>query len=272
MEAGRRTTDTPKKRIFRFNPGIDGQLFPPKHPYYKLSKAEARQVEQAVGKMAQANRIEEMMAELPDNLTAEEKRAIAEHNVKLEEALGITKGRAMNYDEANKGRENPHFSKGGGYHVNCQTCTVTHWLRRLGFDVEAMPNIKNSAYIKMESRGITWKQRFLNLDGSDVDYDLTCQWQRRKGYGVMTSKRLNEYFTEKLNQDGLYEIYCGWKSGAAHVFCAEVKSGKVRYFDPQSGSDNVKDYLPHMKPGMVGVIRIDNKLVNPKLKDLFIVK
>ena len=32
MEAGRRTTDTPKKRIFRFNPGIDGQLFPPKHP------------------------------------------------------------------------------------------------------------------------------------------------------------------------------------------------------------------------------------------------
>ena len=48
MEAGRRTTDTPKKRIFRFNPGIDGQLFPPKHPYYKLSKAEAEQVKKVV--------------------------------------------------------------------------------------------------------------------------------------------------------------------------------------------------------------------------------
>ena len=44
MEAGRRTTDTPKKRIFRFNPGIDGQLFPPKHPYYKLSREAAGQV------------------------------------------------------------------------------------------------------------------------------------------------------------------------------------------------------------------------------------
>ena len=54
MRLGERTTDTPKKRIFRFNPGIDGQLFPPKHPYYKLSKAEARQVEQVVGKIAQA--------------------------------------------------------------------------------------------------------------------------------------------------------------------------------------------------------------------------
>ena len=48
MEAGRRTTDTPKKRIFRFNPGIDGQLFPPKHPYYKLSREAAGQVKKAV--------------------------------------------------------------------------------------------------------------------------------------------------------------------------------------------------------------------------------
>ena len=30
IQAGDRMTDTPKKRIFRFNPGIDGQLFPPK--------------------------------------------------------------------------------------------------------------------------------------------------------------------------------------------------------------------------------------------------
>lgn len=41
-------TDTPKKRIFRFNPGIDGQLFPSKHPYYKLSKSEAEQVKKVV--------------------------------------------------------------------------------------------------------------------------------------------------------------------------------------------------------------------------------
>ena len=48
IQAGDRMTDTPKKRIFRFNPGIDGQLFPPKHPYYKLSKEAAGQVKKAV--------------------------------------------------------------------------------------------------------------------------------------------------------------------------------------------------------------------------------
>ncbi len=45
IQAGDRMTDTPKKRIFRFNPGIDGQLFPPKHPYYKLSREAAGQVQ-----------------------------------------------------------------------------------------------------------------------------------------------------------------------------------------------------------------------------------
>ena len=48
IQAGDRMTDTPKKRIFRFNPGIDGQLFPPKHPYYKLSREAAEQVKKAV--------------------------------------------------------------------------------------------------------------------------------------------------------------------------------------------------------------------------------
>ena len=48
IQAGNRMTDTPKKRIFRFNPGIDGQLFPPKHPYYKLSREAAEQVKKVV--------------------------------------------------------------------------------------------------------------------------------------------------------------------------------------------------------------------------------
>ncbi len=33
IAAGERATDTPKKKIFRFNPGKTGNLFPPKHPY-----------------------------------------------------------------------------------------------------------------------------------------------------------------------------------------------------------------------------------------------
>ncbi|MCH5305596.1 MAG: hypothetical protein J1E79_03860 [Rikenella sp.] len=48
MQAGNEATDSPKKRIFRFNPGIDRQLFPPKHPYYKLSQESKEQVRKVV--------------------------------------------------------------------------------------------------------------------------------------------------------------------------------------------------------------------------------
>ena len=211
-----------------------------------------------------------MMDELPDNLTDTEKTAISKHNIRLEKALGIPKGKIMDFEKANKGKENPNFSKDFSYKVNCQTCTVTHMLRRLGFDVKAKPNIRNSAFKEMERQGMTWKQRFQNPDGSDVDYDFTAGWARRKGYRSMTTNRLQEYFAEKMNHDGIYEIYCAWKAGNAHVFCAEVKDGKVRYFDPQTGNENAVGYIQRMKAGMVGIIRIDNKLVNPKLKNLFV--
>lgn len=102
----------------------------------------------------------------------------------------------MTYEQANKGKENPKFGKEEGYRVNCQTCTVTHMLRRLGFDTEAKPNIRQSAYNEMAKQGITWEERFLNRDGTKPDYDYTYKWQVRKGYQVMNANRLKEYFRE----------------------------------------------------------------------------
>lgn len=249
------------------NPAKDGKLFSDKHPYQTQAYPGAKK---AVDKL-QA-RIDKMIAEMPENLTREEKMAIAKNNLELEKALSIEKGKVMTYEEADKGKENPNYSQGGGYHVNCQTCTVTHMLRRRGFNIEAKPNTNGSAYKEMTQQGITWEERFLNPDGSKPDYDYTARWGRKKGYWVMNQKRLKEYFTEKFKDDGIYEIYCAWKGGSAHVFCAEVKNGKVRMFDPQPGKDEVSRYTNSIKAGMVGVIRIDNKMVNPKIAKLFIAK
>lgn len=270
MRLGDNSTEAAKQQIFRFNAGKTLKLFPPKHPYYKAPKAAKKVITQVSKEEQRKKRIAEIIAELPDTLTDDQKKAVAENCLEVEQSFGIAKGKAMTYDQANKGKENPEYAKGGGYHVNCQTCTVTHWLRRLGFNVQAKPNIKGSAFAEMKAQGMTWEQRFVNLDGSDVDYDYTFTWQRRKGYKAMSAKRLQEYFAEKFNHDGVYEIYCGWKGGDAHVFCAEVTGGKVRYFDPQSGKDDVSSYISRMRPGMVGVIRIDDKKINPKIKNLFL--
>ncbi len=269
MLRGNNCTEAAKQQIFRFNPGKSLELFPPKHPYYKAPEAAKQVIEQLSEEQKKEQRVADIIAELPDTLTPDQKKAIAEHCLKIEQDFGIEKGKAMTYDEANKGKENPEFKKGGGYRDNCQTCTVTHWLRRLGFNVQAKPN-NGAIWAELKRLGITWEERFQNIDGSNVDYDYTFKWQQRKGYKTMTANRLQEYFTEKFDHDGVYEVYCAWKRRDAHVFLAEVKNGKVRYFDPQSGKDDVSSYIPDMRPGMVGVIRIDDKIINPKIKNLFL--
>lgn len=62
---------------------------------------------------ALTRRINEMIAEMPDNLTLEEKTDIARNNLKIEKALGVTKGKPMTYEQANKGKENPEIRKRG---------------------------------------------------------------------------------------------------------------------------------------------------------------
>lgn len=214
-----------------------------------------------------------MIAEMPDRLTFEEKMAIAQNNLQLEKALGITKGKPMTYEEANKGKENPNFNKKRDYQVNCQTCVPVHLLRRLGFDVEAAPNIDNSAYKLMDKKKIVWyKNLFINADGSDSEFTWAKTWAYKNNITRMGEKEIRKFFTENMKEDGLYEVYCGWKRGDAHVFCAEAKNGSIRLFDPQPGKDNVLDYISRMRGSSVGILRIDNKLVNPDAAGLFIIR
>ena len=95
------------------NPGKDGKLFSDKHPYVTEAYPGAKDAVDALTK-----RINDMIAEMPDRLTFEEKKAIAPNNLQLEKALGITKDKPMTYEEADKGKENPRFNEAEGYRVN----------------------------------------------------------------------------------------------------------------------------------------------------------
>lgn len=248
------------------HPEKDAKLFSYTHPYIKHAYKGA---EKAVDKLMK--RINEMIAEMPDNLTADEKMAIAKNNLEIEKALGITKGKPMTYDEANKGKENPNFKQSYAYKVNCQTCVPVHVLRRLGFDVEAAPNINNSAYKLMDKQKIVWnKNLFMNADGTDSTFIMARTWAKENNIKRIGEKEIRKFLVENMKEDGLYEIYCAWKGKGAHVFCAEIKKGSIKLFDPQLGVDNVLGYIREMKGNSVGVLRIDNKLINPKASGLFI--
>jgi hypothetical protein len=183
---------------------------------------------------------------------------------KIEQELGIKRGKRMTYDEANFGKENPLYGKGTQYSVNCQTCTYVHELRRMGFDVTAMGNEKDAVWNYLKSQGMTWKDRFTTDGTTGLPYNMTHRWARSKGYKTMTEKRLREYFTETMVDDGRYEVYCCWKSGSAHVFMCEVKNGKMMFFDPQTGAQDASSYIKRMKANFVSVERIDDKLLSSR--------
>ena len=131
-------------------------------------------------------RIQEMVAELPDSLTQEEKQAIATHNLVLEEALKITKGKPMSVEEADQQHANPNFGKSREYGINCQTCAPAYVLRLLGFNITAKPNTRGSLseYLSRQRSFEAWT----NIDGSKPTPTLTRVWLDIKGYKQRTIK------------------------------------------------------------------------------------
>lgn len=247
------------------NPAKDGKIFSHNHPYITNAFKGAKK---AVDKLMK--RLDEMIKEITGNLDTQQKAAIARNNLELEKALGVIKGKNMTYEEANKGKENPNFDKDTSYKVNCQTCVPVHLLRRRGFDIEAAPNVNNSAYNLMGKQGVVWhKNLFTNIDGSDVSFTWARTWAAKKGIKRMGVKDIKAFLSDNLKEDGLYEVYCAWKTRSAHVFCAEVKNRKIKLFDPQSGKEDTTGYIERMKGQSVGILRIDDKLVNPKVSGLF---
>lgn len=326
MRRGDEATSSPKQKIFRFNPGIDKQLFPPKHPYYKLSAEVQKDVKRAIEniiehasyeigtpietpEVARKRRIDEMIAELPDNLTSGEKAAIAEHNIKIEEALGMAKGQPMSVEAADRQSANPKYvpefiqdpkgnysdDKGhrffknpaydqathAPYNYNCQTCAPAYSLRLQGFDVTAKPNTPGSK-LEYLSRGMNTWEVWKNADGTPAKHHSMNAWLDAKGYKQLTPKRYLEFFDEICKETGVYELSIGWKRGSGHATILQrFPDGELRYIEPQADNSTNSGYewkdLTYLAENGAtkrvhdcrGIMRIDNKLFNIDFIDIF---
>ena len=206
-------------------------------------------------------------------LTEEQKENVRE----LNKVMPVVQGKIMNFTDADNERPNPNFgvenAKEKGYHHNCQTCTLTYELRRRGFDVEAMPNPFIESYGGREfdkycgEKGwISWKDRFLNQDGTKVEYISALKeryWELDEDFKVAKTK----FITNQASETGRYEVYCEWKgSSTAHVFIVErQEKGNLLWYDPQTNArgNSVEEYVERMT-GSIEILRIDDKLINPK--------
>jgi hypothetical protein len=206
----------------------------------------------------------------------------------IESSLGITKGVAMTFDEANSNRGNPLYAKkwipnpNGAYSnskgdrfdknpaykkqytINCQTCVVAHELRRRGFDVQARGYSKKDLLAVALARHteLAWLDANGNVPASKITKGLTVQAH------VEDLKR----FTAET---GRYNIH--WKWAGTHnghiITCERLSDGTLRIYDPQTGAivTDAQDYLKEMSiPYGVYVLRVDNLKFNTYYTDRLI--
>ena len=204
---------------------------------------------------------------------------IVNENIKeLNDVMPVMQGKVMDIAEADRGKCNPKYGTENyvenGYLDNCQTCTMTYEARRRGFNVNALGNPvvtgRRDFDTFCDKNGLDWQERFLTADGKKAEYTWSLKHVSRD-----TNEAKRKFIEDCLTDTGRYEVYCEWKGKipSAHVFIIEKQAdGNVMWFDPQSGEVGkaVEKYLPKMKMAKIGVVRIDDKILNPKFVKRFI--
>lgn len=187
--------------------------------------------------------------------------------------MGIKQGDLMDWETADSNNSNTGYkcktARIDGYADNCRTCTMTYKARRRGFKITATPSpgenevAPNNFYTFTKKNGLTWRERILNTDGTTAK-PSTSAYASIEDSIVAKAK----FIDNNTTAEGRYEVYCAWKSKGAHVFIVERdKNGALIWIDPQTGEtgDPVRFYTNSMKPESIEVLRIDNKIINPKL-------
>lgn len=276
QKLGEECTATPKLAMFRFNPGQTMQLFPPKHPYNKAPKG----IVERVVKLVTQKRVDKIAEELPDNLTEEEKRAVAQNCIDIEKALKIKKGKPKSVEKADKQNANPNYGKGKGYGINCQTCAPAYLLRLRGFNLTAKANNVGTKlrYLSGGHSFEVWK----NPDGTPAGHIVQNKWMADRGYKKMTPQRYKEFFEETCSEVGVYELCIHWGSAKGHATILQrFEDGELRYIEPQvdnsKGSKGEWRNLAQLaKRGAAtaphdcwGIMRIDNKIFDTSFLDIF---
>ena len=223
-------------------------------------------------------RIQALMAEMDQSLPEETRRAIAENDLELEKALGIKKGAPMSVEKADEQSANPNFMKDRAYQTNCVTCSDAFAMRLRGFDVTARGNTAKSLVREVSDGDNTWKV-WKNADGTAVKPINLKEWMKKNNVQEMTPDLYQKFYEESCKDQGTYITLIRWNNGGGHATVVMKKAdGTLIRIEPQTyiqflGTERPLDTITkwcHREPwDDCGVLRVDDKLLDPKYAGLF---
>lgn len=246
-------------------------------------RAPKKAVQQAADKLEdeqldpEEQRIQELMAEMPDTIDEKDRRAIALNDIEMEQALKMQKGAPMSVDEADKQRANPKYYDTKSYRINCQTCSPAYVMRTRGFDVTAGPNSgKNTSnYLSYSSH--FW-EKWQNADGSQAKHVSIRDWYKKNHVGRLTAEQLYDFYDQHTKETGIYEVAVSWYTGGGHsTILHRFENGELWRIDAQTGYHEIltaKDSLCTRGQRIPtdpcdGVMRVDNKVFASKFAKIF---
>lgn len=196
------------------------------------------------------------------------------NQAKIEQKIGVKKGKEMTFEEANELRGNINYGKASEYSVNCQSCVVANELRRRGYNVTALPNLQKTGNIPYElSMRTNWAwiaPKTMVMPKKQTAggiYDIT----RSGALKSKSIKELTKELVELVKEPGRYHIDFAWKGkNSGHIITLEkLHNGKIIIYDPQTGKmKNWKELSKEISLRYgVSVLRVDKLLVNTDIID-----
>lgn len=196
------------------------------------------------------------------------------NQAKIEQKIGVKKGKEMTFEEANELRGNINYGKASEYSVNCQSCVVANELRRRGYNVTALPNLQKTGNIPYE---LSMRTNWAWIDPKTMVmpkkqtaggiYDIT----RSGALKSKSIKELTKELVELVKEPGRYHIDFTWKGkNSGHIITLEkLHNGKIIIYDPQTGKmKNWRELSKEISLRYgVNVLRVDNLLVNTDIID-----
>jgi len=224
---------------------------------------------------------------LPDNISKKDKEKLADNMMEVAKMMGTDIKSPMTIEQADKQSANPLYEEGNDYSVNCATAAATYVLRLRGLDITAKPKNENNELnvwlSKLNSFKI-WK----NTDGSDAKPSTYRDWMDKNAdesnpIKEMTPNLYKRFIEENTKEEGVYIINVGWQKGGGHATVIQRwrdDKGKLNlsYIEPQvynesvgvkQDLDNLVNYMASNPHPERGIMRVDNKILDPKYVSLF---
>lgn len=277
------------------------QAIPKKTPLQIADERHAKRTPQDVEEIQKAwlKRQDEIYS-IPKGLNDTERKNWIDNMHEISKGTGVPIGKPMTYEEADKQSANPLWKPKQIYDtkkrkwidnpnfddvtdtpntINCQTCAPAYTLRRRGFDLYAGPNTPGSLneYLSYGK----WDECWLNPDGTAATFNNTQAWLDKQRGKKMTPKYWRKFFDEVCKEPGVYNFNMGWSGNSGHVTVLQrEEDGTLRYVEPQHDNyktwrdidylcKNLQETIPDAVKKRRGVMRVDNKMFNPKFLSIF---